>query len=141
MNHGHRYAFVCSFILLLMTSHSFADWRGPANVTKGNQHEHGISIKVSVDETSQKYVIVVQQFRDKCCWGFPNGEPPEGFGSVIYRPQDRLDENRLEFDSSGRLTYVLDKDAITSAYLLFDFCGPVLDGGYYYVIDLSTYTE
>ena len=141
MKHPLTIVSLLCFIVLFESSSVFADWRGPANITKDNQQKYGISIKVYEDKKPNKYVIEIKRFRDKCCWIFPKGEPSEGFGNIIYSPEDRFNDNRLEFDETEKQIYSLDNQAIKNAYILFDYCGAILDGGYYYVIDLSTFIE
>ena len=128
-------------IIFFLTSPAFAAWRGPANVTKENQKKYGISIEVSEDDKSNKYIVEIKRFRDKCCWLFPKGEPSEGFSNVIYSPEKRFAEYRIQFKKSEKSIYLLDKLSIQNAFVLFDHCRAVKDGGYYYVIDLSTYIE
>ena len=120
---------------------ALADWRGPASITKENQQEHGISVGVYEDEKQNRYVVEMKPLEGKCCWIFPKGEPSEGFGNVIYSPKDRFEKNRMGFKESEKLICVVDKPSIKTARILLDHCGAILDGGYYYVIDLSTYVE
>lgn len=45
----------------------------------------------------------------------------------------------LKFNKEGKAKYFLDKNELNEAYILFDYCEFVFDGGYYYRVDLLTY--
>jgi len=118
----------------------FAFFIHEIRITKENQGNYGINIKVydSV-KNPEKYIVEIEKFREQCCWIFPRGAPPDGFHSIIYKPKHIARQNQLQFDKSGKTILELEKQFLDTAYILFDQCLPVKDGGPYFVVELSTY--
>ena len=61
--------------------------------------------------------------------------------SKIPNRDDILVKAALLPTEEMKIQFVLDKDLAMKSYVYIDFPKPVLDGGYYYSIDLKTYIQ
>lgn len=130
-----RYTLLVCLLAIFPGGVGLASFTSQEEVTKQNQDQYGISIKVYPDKAKpDKYVIEVKDTLGKCCWLYQYGIP-QGARSGKKATVE------LAFGDNDKAVYVLDKKHMKSAILLLDFCHPVLDGGAYYVVKLSTYVD
>ena len=121
-------------ICITLPSNVWAESREPLTITKENQKENNIEIYLSQDsENVDKFAIKIYQLNEKCFWIYVNKGKPLNFGNNATE--------KLEFDESGKTIYRLNKADLSRSYILIDYCREARNSGYYYIVDLSTYTD
>lgn len=149
-----------ALMILLLTSQAQADWSSFVYVTPNTEAE--VELKVSMNPIKNKpgkYSIKLKAigYNHKYAWliitknplSYDEQQLREYIWSGTKSEQDILVKAKLMPTCIGGLTkkvevekfYVieLDSDLIKRSYIYIDFPSRVLDGGYYYSIDLGKY--
>ncbi len=147
--------FLCPFLLN-------ASWSGFAVITPESEQKYNVHIKISkVDNQPNALKISIPVFNpQKHSWliicknkltqkqldfrnyiWFSNVDSR----SIVLKARLRMKENLL-YGSGGLakdkfIEIILDKDIMDRSYIYIDFPSVVKDGGYYYTIDLSKYSN
>jgi hypothetical protein len=134
-----------------MVSHARAAWSGFANVYRGNESDYDIRVDVSHDD-HQRYhyrLTVPMVGEHKQCWLILTKSslalPHRAFRQYIWDPHsgrtDILLHTPLIPTASHEIQFTIHQDLLSQSYVYIDFPHVVLDGGYYYTIDLSSYVD
>ncbi|MBU0506265.1 MAG: hypothetical protein ABII18_10760 [bacterium] len=137
------------FLILLLPFSTKAGFAKLEHITKDNMAKHEINIKVTaVDENSFKYTIKAPMVDDETpAWLIECKTPlkPEeqDFRNYIWlgkRDQnDIIKKTRVNPNKEHILEFTLTKEQALITYLYIDYARPLLDGGYYYTINLNLF--
>lgn len=142
-----------TLILLLLTNQGYASWSSFAHVTPATEEKYGLTItltpvtgvkntfnvKLNAVDSDHKHAWLIitaknlsveeQEFRGNIWQGTPLAK------QVLVKTELRAKGKGAESYYEAELSL----DNLRTGYIYIDFPSMVLDGGYYYSIDLSTY--
>lgn len=152
--------------LLLISGDAIAAWAALANVTPETREEYGIEVCVSQSKVEPGTAVIrlpmpepskdeFEQIFGRATWLITTSKyvEPMDQGFRVYIWDDVVPEERglespiqsielLEWreDIEG-VEVEISKDLMERSYLYIDYQQMVIDGGYYYSIDLSTFVD
>jgi hypothetical protein len=128
-----------------------ASWSEFADVNSLNESKYGIKVEVAARKNQQHIYRIKAPVvgGHKRCWLIvckkKLGAKQQNFRDYIWtgesKQSDVLLKAQLTPEKGTDVQFSLHKDLVSRSYVYIDFPRLVLDGGYYYAIDLASYLK
>ncbi len=140
---------ILTFLLIIIASQTQASWSGFAHVTPENQKKYGINVKVTTVKNKKSYKVEfnIRGSGHKHAWLVISSSPltkkEQKLRSSIWFKKTTnkkiVSITKLKPSVKTRYKELLNISQIENGYIYIDFPDIVMDGGYYYSIDLNAY--